>query len=58
MSRPLVPGPSRIERIAGVLVEHAFDTEEGECMCGFPGSGWELAAHVAEQVEAAVDGAA
>lgn len=43
---------TRTERIADVIVQHSFDHEAGECMCGWVGDRRALAEHVAERVEA------
>lgn len=38
--------------VTNVLVEHTFDHEAGECMCGQTfTSGWGVAEHVAEELE-------
>lgn len=45
---------SRVERIADVVIEHTFNHDAGECMCGHPGDRRGLAEHVAQQIEAAL----
>lgn len=42
---------TRTQRIAKVLLAHAFDDDWGECWCGFAGDRDALAEHVAKQVE-------
>jgi hypothetical protein len=48
---------SRRDRIAAALLEHTYDLEYEECVCGFSATSaanslTSLAAHVADQVEA------
>lgn len=42
---------TRRERLADIFVIHAFDNNAGARLCGVSGSGWELAGHLADEVE-------
>ncbi len=45
---------TRVETIANVLLQHTFDHDLRECMCGHTGGLRRLAGHVAQQIDTAL----